>query len=195
MLANRTIVAAARLIFVFIIVALSTLSPLSAGPAADSPNLPRVIYLMRHAEKPATRHDPHLSEAGIARAEKLPGYFPRLLGNGRSLDFIFATSRSKNSNRPYETVAPLATSLHLSVDQSFANASYGAIAEAIRSRGSYAGKAILISWHHGTLPAFARALGAVNAPAKWPSSSFNMIWKVTYDPQANARLEQIREPF
>jgi broad specificity phosphatase PhoE len=195
MLADRTIVAGVRWIFVGIVAALFTLNPLAASAAADPLNLPRVIYLMRHAEKPTEPHDPHLSAAGVARAGKLPGYFPGLLGNGRSLDFIFATGPSKNSNRPYETVVPLAGSLHLSVDQSFANSSYGALAEAIRSRGSYAGKTILISWHHGTLPALARALGAVSAPAKWPSSSFNMIWKLTYDSQGNARLEQIREPF
>jgi len=190
MLANRTIVARARPIFAVVITVLC--NPVAAGAAADSSSLPRVVYLMRHAEKPAERHDPHLSAAGIARAGKLPGYFPQLLG-GQPLDVIFATGQSKNSNRPYETVVPLAGSLHLSIDQSYPNDSYGALAEAVRSR--YAGKTVLISWHHGTIPALARALGAVTAPAKWPSASFNMIWKITYDPQGVAKLQQISEPF
>ncbi len=157
-----------------------------------STSLPRVVYLMRHADKPASAGDPHLSAAGVARAGKLPGYFPGLLG-GQKLDAIFATSASKNSNRPVETATPLAASLNLPLNQSYGNRSYGALAGAIRS-GSYAGKTILIVWHHGTMPALAGALGA-SAPGKWPSSSFGLIWKVTYNADGSASLQQIQEPF
>jgi broad specificity phosphatase PhoE len=168
------------------------LSPASSAQAGSA-DLPRAVYLMRHAEKPTSPKDPHLSEAGNVRAGKLAGYFPKLLGSG-SLDVIFATSHSKNSNRPVETITPLAEALHLSVNQSFANRDYTSLAAAIRS-GSYAGKTVVICWHHGMLPALARALGADNAPAKWPGSSFNVIWKLVYDSRGVVSLQQISEPF
>ena len=34
-------------------------------------------------------------------------------------DFIFATERSKNSKRPIETVTPLATALHLPINEQY----------------------------------------------------------------------------
>src|SRR5258706_7065769 len=117
-------------------------APAAVQPVSNPANLPRAIYLMRHADKPASPGDPHLSEAGVARARKLPGYFPGLLG-GQRLNYIFATAASKNSNRPVETVTPLAGSLHLPINQSYSNKSYGALAAAIRSNGSYAGNTIL----------------------------------------------------
>lgn len=162
-----------------------------APAAVDRAALPRAVYLMRHAEKPASITDPHLSEAGVVRAKRLPGYIPGLTGK---LDYIFATAASKNSNRPFETVTPLAGSLNVSVNQSYSNRSYAALGAAVRS-GSYAGKTILISWHHGTMPKLASALGATEAPAAWPESTFNMIWKITYNPDGSAKLQQIREPF
>lgn len=163
----------------------------TAPSAVDRASLPRAVYLMRHAEKPASVGDPHLSEAGIVRAKRLPAYIPGLTGK---LDYIFATAASKNSNRPVETVTPLAGSLNLPVNQSYSNRSYAALGAAIRA-GSYAGKTILISWHHGTMPKLANALGATDAPAKWPDSSFNMVWMITYNPDGAAKLQQIKEPF
>jgi broad specificity phosphatase PhoE len=169
-----------------------SLISVSFACAQSASSLPRVVYLMRHADKPDAAGDPHLSPAGVARAARLPGYFPGLLG-GQKLDTIFATSASKASNRPVETAAPLAASLHLPLNQSYGNSSYSALAGAIRS-GSYAGKTILVVWHHGTMPALAQALGA-SPPGKWPGSSFGMIWKVTYNANGNASLQQIHEPF
>lgn len=158
-------------------------------------NLPRTIYLMRHAEKPTSPNDPNLSAAGVVRAEKLPGYFPSLLADGQVVDYIFAAKASKNSNRSVETITPLAASLRLPIDQSYPDTSYRAIAENILSNGSYAQKTILIAWHHSTLPKLARALGATNVPKKWPGASFDLIWKLTYLPDGGASLQQIKEPF
>ena len=159
-----------------------------------SGNLPRAVYLMRHADKPASASDPHLSAAGVARAEKLPGYVPGLL-DGQPLEHIFAAQNSKNSNRSVETVTPLAASLRLPINQSYASGSYAALAKAVRSDSAYGGKTILIAWHHSTMPKLARALGAANVPRKWPNESFDMIWKLTYNSDGSASLQQIKEPF
>jgi len=156
--------------------------------------LPAAIYLMCHAEKPDSHDDSHLSEAGKARAQKLVSYFPRLVGKA-SLDYIFATAPPKHSNRPVETVAPLAHSRGVSINDSYTDAEYRALAQVIRSQDAYAGKTILICWHHEILPALAQRLGATGAPTQWPGSSFDRIWKLTYSRDGSAKLSQIIEPF
>src|ERR1700754_2948898 len=144
-------------------------SPAAAAEKHGS-NPPQVIYLMRHGEKPTSAKDPNLAPAGVARADKLPGYIPTLLG-GQPLDYIFAAKASKVSNRPVETATPLANALSLPINQSFANNDYRALAKAILSNETYAGKTILIVWHHGRIPALARALGATDLPpGKWAAT-------------------------
>jgi hypothetical protein len=45
----------------------------------------------------------------------------------------------------------------------------------------YAGKTVLIAWHHGKLPALAKALGAKDVPEKWDDGVFNRVWEITYE--------------
>jgi hypothetical protein len=44
----------------------------------------------------------------------------------------------------------------------------------------YAGKVVLIAWHHGKIPELARALGAIDAPDKWNAKVFDRVWELTY---------------
>jgi broad specificity phosphatase PhoE len=157
-------------------------------------NPPGVIYLMRHGEKPTSAADHNLSPAGIARADQLSGYVPTLL-EGRPLDYIFAAEDSKVSDRPVETATPLASALGLPINQSFANHDYRSLAKTILSTEIYAGKTILIVWHHGRIPALCGALGAKESPGKWPGTAFNLVWKLTYGPDGRASVQQITEPF
>jgi phosphohistidine phosphatase SixA len=157
-------------------------------------NPPQVIYLMRHGEKPTSAADRNLSPAGIARADQLPGYVPTLL-EGRPLDYVFAAEDSKDSDRSVETATPLADALGLPINQSFANDDYRSLAKAILSNETYAGKTILIVWHHTRIPALCGALGAINIPEKWPETEFNLVWKLTYGPDGRASVQQITEPF
>jgi len=69
---------------------------------------PKTVLLTRHAEKPTDLLDPDLSDQGDDRAKRLVEYIPKTFGQP---DFIFAAASSKHSNRPYDTVAPLANSL------------------------------------------------------------------------------------
>jgi Histidine phosphatase superfamily (branch 1) len=79
-------------------------------PAADRPaNGPRIVMIIRHAEKPAGTEgekDPNLSDRGYERAAALAKVIPERFPKP---DFLIATRRSKHSNRPVETVTPLAT--------------------------------------------------------------------------------------
>jgi phosphohistidine phosphatase SixA len=158
-----------------------------ALPAADpAPNGPRIVMIIRHAEKPAGTNgqkDPNLSSRGYERAAALakviPGRFPRP-------DFLIATKRTKGSNRPVETIAPLANLLHEKIESTFKDEAFERLAHAVLTNPKYAGKVVLISWHHGKIPALAKALGVMDAPDKWSSQVFDRVWLITYDHGAAA---------
>ena len=143
---------------------------------------PATIYLIRHAEK-LTDGREDLSPVGFARAAVLPQLFLPPAGSNRSPltrpDFLFATHASKKSNRPVETITPVSQALHLPIDASIANDDYAALASLLLS-GRYAGKVVLVSWHHGKLPALAAALGAKPPYDPWPEQQFDRIWRIDY---------------
>jgi hypothetical protein len=158
--------------------------------APDKPLVrPRSILLIRHAEKPADVADANLSPAGKKRAEALPELFKTTADRPDPLptpDFVFATKPTKHSNRPVETVAPLAQALKLEVNAGYANDDYAALAEELYTNPKYEGKTVLICWHHGTLPEFAVMLGATGVPDRWKDAVFDRVWVVTFDEKGKA---------
>ena len=57
---------------------------------------PKMILVMRHAEKPVDPDDPNLTKKGHARAEKLAEYIPDKFGKP---DFIKGTRLARRSWR------------------------------------------------------------------------------------------------
>jgi len=154
--------------------------------AADvSTKAPAVVYIIRHAEKPAGNDkDPNLTPIGYKRADALPSLFlvpqgssqpPRLLHP----DVIFATDTSKHSNRPIETITPTARALHEPINHDYASDDAVPLAKEVLG-GRYAGKVVLICWHHGEIPHVAQALGVTDAPTKWNDAVFDQIWKIQW---------------
>jgi len=99
----------------------------AAAPAKPQP--PATILLIRHAEK-LTDGRLDLSPAGFERARLLPTVFSPA---GARPDLptpqvLFATHISEHSNRPVQTVTPLAAALHLPIDDTFRNEDYPALA-------------------------------------------------------------------
>lgn len=148
-----------------------------AGPVKRTGEPPATILLIRHAEK-LTDGRLDLSPVGFKRASLLPGLFGKR-GDLPVPQVIFATHQSKHSNRPVETVTPLAESLHLTIDSRIANEDYAALASELLS-GKYAGKVVLVAWHHGTLPALVTALGAQPPYEPWPDQQFDRVWRIDY---------------
>jgi hypothetical protein len=158
----------------------------AAQPAAGAP--PATILLMRHAEK-LTDGRIDLAPAGFARAKDLPELFlasaagaPSAAGAAPRFprpDVLFATHQSKHSNRPFETIQPLSQALNLPINTDFADDDYASLAKLLLS-GQYAGKIVLVAWHHGTLPQFAAALGVTPQPAPWPPTQFDRIWRIEW---------------
>ena len=175
---------------------------LSREPAAnfvavEHPNGgPSRILLMRHADKPEDPYDSDLSDAGMARAEHLATYIPQTFGKP---DYIIATAHSKHSNRPTETVKPLADALGIKVQHDFEDDDFEELVEEIFENVAYRGKAIIVCWHHGKLPAIAALLGAQagSYPDPWPEDAYNIILDFQYNSNSGSppTVARVIEPF
>jgi hypothetical protein len=168
-----------RFLALFSLVSLAVVFGLPVCGQSAQP--PATILLVRHAEKPAEGID--LAPAGFARAKALPLLFG---GAGAAAphnlprpDVLFATHLSKNSNRPVETITPLSEALKLPIGHDIADKDYATLAKELLS-GKYAGKVVLVAWHHGSLPGFAKALGATPPYDPWPDTQFDRVWRIDY---------------
>lgn len=158
------------------IVALSILAAPSNADHHDA--CPRMIYIIRHAEKPDDSDDPNLAPRGYERAKALVHVIPDRFATP---DIIIASAASKKSDRPVETITPLAASLHMEIHHRFKDDEFAQLAASVLGAPEYSGKTILICWHHGEIPKLARALGASTAPDSWSSDVFDRVWVLTYD--------------
>jgi len=158
-----------------------TTTELNAQAATQAkPQPPATILIIRHAEK-LTDGRLDLSPTGFERARLLPNLFTPAAARPDlpTPQVLFATHLSPHSNRPVQTVTPLAAALHLPIDDSFSNDDYDALAAALLS-GKYAGKIVLVVWHHGHIPQLASALGATPPYTPWPDNQYDRIWRIDY---------------
>jgi hypothetical protein len=152
--------------------------------------LPARVLLIRHAEKPGD-DSIHLSSEGKKRADELYHLFEPSANRPDPFptpDVIFAARQSKHSNRSVETVSPLASRLKLTINTDFRDEEFAELAHEVLHKSKYAGKTILICWHHGMAPQLAVKLGAADAPPSWKSSVFDRVWQISYDDQGKAKV-------
>jgi phosphohistidine phosphatase SixA len=118
--------------------------------------LPRRVLIIRHAEKPGdpciddSADGPNLSSRGYKRADALAAYVPNQFQFGQ-LDFLIATQATRSSNRPVETITPLSKAT-VAIDDKHPDEDFDKVAADILSNPKYAGKQVLICWHHGKIP-------------------------------------------
>jgi hypothetical protein len=145
---------------------------------------PAHIILIRHAEKPADSTDPHLSPAGVKRAEQLVSFIttdPAMTKLGVPIAvFATQTTRHDDGQRTQETVAPLARSLKLPVQTPYLGKDYAALARLILTNPAFAGKTVIICWNHEAIPQLAAALGVTPEPPKWKASVFDLVYVISY---------------
>jgi broad specificity phosphatase PhoE len=153
----------------------------------------RVILVMRHGEKSNDPLDPHLTIAGQARAKALARYVPATFGAPK---FLFASAASKHSRRPIETLEPLAAECHLTIDDSYADQDYGALAHYLRKNDAFAESLVVVCWHHGNIPPMMHALGAAagDYPNPWKPDVFNLILQTMLGKETT-EVKTITEPF
>ncbi|MFA5955704.1 histidine phosphatase family protein [Hyphomicrobium sp.] len=157
---------------------------------------PKRIILLRHADKTDDPSNEDLSDAGVERAKRLATYIPETFGKP---DIIIATAHSKHSNRPKETMEPLADALGLKIQHDFENKEFADLVDEIFNDPDYKNKTIVICWHHGNLPAMAALLGvpAGSYPDPWPDDAFGLILDLQYDPYSGSppKVTRVTEPF
>jgi phosphohistidine phosphatase SixA len=155
---------------------------------------PKTILIMRHAEKLQDPTNPNLSPTGETRAGNLVAWVPETFGRP---DYLFASSISKHSARPYETLKPLAKAIGVPIDATFADQDYGALAQELLADERYGGKMVLVCWHHGNIPSLAADLNAPpnSYPDPWRGSVFNEVLRLDYDAAGNVRVTPVLEPF
>jgi phosphohistidine phosphatase SixA len=153
------------------------------------------ILLMRHAEKTGDPMDPHLSLDGYARAAKLADFIPATFGPR----VLIAISISKHSVRPIETLEPLSTKIGVTVDATYADQDYSALASQLLSEPRHAdvGALIVVCWHHGNTPSMAHALRAKlgSYPDPWDAHVFNQILVLSYLDDGEPKITTLTEPF
>jgi hypothetical protein len=160
--------------------AVALLAAVGVGRGQDvvTPQPPATILIIRHAEK-LTDGRQDLSETGYKRAALLPMLFTGARPDLPVPQVLFATHLSKHSNRPVETITPLAAALKLSIDSTIMDDDYAALAKELLS-GKYAEKVVLVAWHHGKIPQLATALGAQPPYTPWPDGQFDRVWRIDF---------------
>ena len=153
----------------------------------------KVILVMRHAEKSDDPLDSNLTPAGYARAQHLAQYIPATFGKPKGL---FASAASKHSRRPIQTLEPLATQCHLTIDETYADQDYGALAHHLRKNDAFDGSLVVVCWHHGNIPSMMRALKAPedDYPDPWKRGVFNLILQVKITKDRH-EVTRVSEPF
>jgi hypothetical protein len=137
---------------------------------------------------------PQLSCALHHKADEFHGRYRQIPIKGKAVRFstpnyIFATQRSKHSNRPVETVTPLGTAINLPINDGFADKDKDIKKMVNAILNDYPGKIVLICWHHGKIPDLAKALG-ISKPPKWDGKVFDRVWQITF-PKGKATLEDL----
>ncbi|WP_420573257.1 hypothetical protein [Kordia sp.] len=152
---------------------------------------PKEIFIIRHAEKPADITNENLSTKGYERAAALAYYLPDAFG---TIDHIFAAGvgTKSPSERPRETVTPLAERLGKKLHDSFLKYQYQEMITHIFEDDSYTDSKIVIAWQHTDIEAIAKAFGATDVPtSKWPEDCFDLVWKLSYNGNQTYSLAQI----
>ncbi len=145
---------------------------------------PAQIILIRHGEQPDNNKNPHLSNAGLQRANDLVPFIrtdPQMTRYGAPVA-LFATRTTKHDTgvRTQETLVPLAKALKLPIQNPFLGSHYAELAKAILSNPAYSGKTVLICWNHENIPQLTAALGIKPEPPKWKGKVFDQVYIISY---------------
>ncbi|MGE0054881.1 MAG: histidine phosphatase family protein [Hyphomicrobium sp.] len=148
-------------------------TPFAAGQG------PSHVIVMRHGEKTGDKFDPHLSAEGQQRAQNLATYIPKQFGKP---DFLIAAAESKRSNRPYETLLPLAQACNLEIIEDFRDEDVEEVVDMLSREQRFAGKYGVICWRHSDLPRLIASLGAPDGtyPDPWNPATFDLLVDVAY---------------
>jgi hypothetical protein len=167
---------------------------------AEAPTATKIM-IIRHAEKPPASGKPFgvtvegdqdvesLTIEGWQRAGALACLFAPTRGPLQAPElatpsFLFA-SQSKSgggSERPVETITPLASKLALTIKTHKKSDTDKVAADAMACGGI-----ALISWQHELIPSIANVIvgNQTTVPQSWPGSRFDVVWVFDLDTSSN----------
>ena len=181
----------------FVAVFLAVLVPAAGNQTIEqgTQKWPNTILIIRHAEKPSDElQSPELAPEGKERAKALARLFEASTDRPKPFpepDFIFAARNTKQSHRPLDTVSVLAKTINVPVNSSYSNGAYSQLARELLHNPKYAGKTILICWHHGTIPQLAQQLNATGIPDSWKGSVYDRVWQISYDNEGKGSFHKL----
>jgi hypothetical protein len=161
------------------------------------------VMIIRHAEKPVgqilginesgVEDSSSLIPQGWQRAGALVSLFGASSGPLPTPSYLFAPNvfGSGTSERPFETITPLAAKLAIAINANpaadnpgqYASTDYAAmVSVALGCQG-----VVLIAWEHEDIPSIANLLlgNSTTAPQTWPSARFDVIWIFDLNPATN----------
>jgi hypothetical protein len=157
----------------FLVAVLAAAVPAAAAPAQ--------VIIIRHGEKPAS--GPDLDEQGYARAQALVDFFEHAPSVTRfgppAAIYAMDPKDADGSQRPIETVTPLADALHLAIDADYKREKIPELVHDVMTNAAADGRTVLICWEHKAIPDIARAFG-VASPPDWKGKVFDRAWVLTY---------------
>jgi hypothetical protein len=174
----------------------------------------RKIMLIRHGEKPAVPPPPpgmdangnpdpkSMTAQGWKRARLLVSLFDPHHGKVRNglahPTALFASKISDDEGkRPMETLQPLATALHLPIDQSYGSSKIVSKVNSMTAAGGFTialgygaseipqlvramiatGGSVLVAWRRGDIPTIASEIAPAAAiPGHWPAARYDVVW-------------------
>ena len=170
--------------------------------SAMPPTAPKVMVI-RHAEKPADDPPPHgvemkgdhdkesLTPLGWQRAGALAALFAPARGQLQSPLLATPTKLyasgigdGSDSERPQETITPLAAKLDATIDTNFLKGQERAmVAAALAQEG-----VVLVAWEHKAIPGIANQIlgNDTTAPQEWPGERFDLVWVFDLEPATGA---------
>ena len=155
---------------------------------------PTRIMFIRHAEKPGQppkggdgvtvdgkQDDESLTVRGWQRAGALAKFFSSQPPMRPNIIFAAGVGHGSKSERPNETVTPLAQLLNILETDAFVtthlkNDLQQLIDDVMSRKG-----VVLVAWQHELIPGLVGLLpNAPDVPQKWPDDRFDMVW--VFDP-------------
>lgn len=155
--------------------------------------MPAEIIIIRHGEKP--KEGKELNERGWERARELVPFFQNDSRVTRFGQPVAIYAMRPGSDRPVETVTPLAQQLGLTIIQKFKKEEVQGLVDEIRHTPDFDGKMVLICWEHDVILDIVRELGIGSppAPSEWPGGVFNWAFIVDFVKNETPKFQQINQ--
>ena len=138
---------------------------------------PQQVIFIRHAEKDGDLV--HLSDIGRQRAKDLPIYFDKM----KIYPSVFIAMKQKSftsSNRPFETLLPLANYHKQQIINDYKSEEYKKVYILV-NHPKYTDKTVVVCWAHDNLVKLAKLFGV--AIRKWDKNDYTSLWRLenTFD--------------